>query len=264
MTLPWNLKEPRPERNGATSRAVQNDPVYAAMIENLDTNVGRILDRLDELQLSNNTLVIFTSDNGGLSTGRRPGPTSCLPLRGGKGWTYEGGIRIPNIVAWPSRIKPGVCNTPAITMDLYPTILELTGQPLRPHQHIDGHSLKSAIAGSPDDELQTRFLAWTYPHNHGSLHSPSNAIRSGNWKLIQCTNKEPNAEQSYELYDLANDVGETQNLADKHPEITARLTAELNRWLTTTKASEQLGSRLRVEFIMHGCDSVLRNWSRLV
>ena len=235
---PVAAKEPIAERNGAESRAVQNDPVYAAMIENLDTNVGRIVSKLDELQLTDNTLIIFTSDNGGLSTGKRAGPTACWPLRGGKGWTYEGGIRIPSIFVWPEKLKPGICATPAITMDLYATLLELTDQPLRPQQHIDGQSLVSTISGKPDAELNKRFLAWTYPHHHGSQHSPSNAIRSGDWKLIELIDNSSESGQRFELYDLSEDIGETNDVAAERAEITKALAEQLGKWLTQTSPNE--------------------------
>ena len=231
---PVTANEPIKERNGAQSRAVQNNPAYAAMMENLDDNVGRVVNHLDELNLSDNTLIIFTSDNGGFSTAKKPGPTSCRPLRAGKGWTYEGGLRIPTIAVWPDKIKPGECSTPAITMDLYPTILELIDQPLRPQQHLDGNSLVSAIAGQPNQELNSRFLAWTYPHGHGSRHSPTNAIRAGNWKLVHLTDDKTAPENKFELYNLGNDIGETRNLAKERPDITRVLSAQLDQWVKKT------------------------------
>lgn len=221
------------ERNGAKTRVVQNNPPYAAMVENLDHNVSRVLEHLESLKLKN-TIIVFTSDNGGLSTVRRAGPTSCRPLRAGKGWTYEGGIRIPTLVVWPDKIKPAVCDTPGITMDIYPTLLELAGLPSRPDQHLDGMSLTSALNGEPDSELTNRFLAWTYPHHHGSGHAPSNAIRSGNWKLIhRIDDKTPN-DQRFELYDLSNDIGETNNVAVKHFDKTHELAKTLAQWIAET------------------------------
>jgi arylsulfatase A-like enzyme len=114
---------------GATSRARQDDPDYAAMVENLDANIGRLLDALPDLRLRENTIVIFTSDNGGLCTldGEKPGPTTILPWRAGKGWTYEGGIRIPTFVNWPAHLNPRTTDVPGITADLYPTISPTTG-----------------------------------------------------------------------------------------------------------------------------------------
>ncbi len=218
--------------NNAYSRARQDDPAYAAMIENLDTNIGRVLDQLDRLGLRDRTIVVLTSDNGGLTT--LPigsvGPTSVRPLRAGKGWTYEGGIRVPALVSWPSKIKPAVSQVPAITMDLYPTLLELAGLPQKPEQHLDGVSLVSAFSSQPATTLTNRFLAWHYPHNHGSGHTPSSAIRKGNWKLIHRT--QPNDE--LELYDLSRDLGETKNLAQSNPDKARELLELLDRWLEST------------------------------
>lgn len=222
-----------PERNEAKTRIRQDNPTYAAMIENLDTNVGRVLEQLEKHSLRN-TIVIFTSDNGGLSTLKRIGPTSCRPLRAGKGWTYEGGIRIPTMIGWIDKIKPGVNSTPAITMDLYPTLLELAGLPQRPNQHLDGHSLVSTLSGEPDDKLKDRFLAWTYPHNHGSQHTPSEAIRSGDWKLVHRIDENTPNDQRYELYNLAEDIGETKNLAVKNFEKTHELAKMLSEWIVKT------------------------------
>ena len=228
------------ERNQSRSRAFQNNSTYGAMMENLDNNVGRVLEHLEKLALTKNTIIIFTSDNGGLSTlpAKRIGPTCCRPLRAGKGWTYEGGIRIPMMVAWPEKIKPRVCSTPGITMDIYPTLLELTGQNLRPQQHLDGHSLVSSIKGMPDDKLKNRILAWAYPHQHGSGHSPSNAIRSGDWKLIHLIDDKTKTENRYELYNLRNDIGESENLAIKHHEKTHQLAGQLSTWLQATTAKK--------------------------
>lgn len=219
------------ERNGGMTRPRQDNPTYAAMIENLDSNVGRVLGQLDKLGLTENTIIVFTSDNGGLSTVGRVGPTCCLPLRAGKGWTYEGGIRIPTLISWADKIPPKQTDTLGITMDLYPTLLELTGIPLKPEQHTDGVSLKSDLLGRPVDSLKDRFLAWTYPHHHGSKHSPSNAIRMGNWKLIHRTDDASKKEERLELYNLANDLGEKNNVADQQPERTQQMLQQLNQWL---------------------------------
>ena len=227
-----------PERNESRTRSVQNNPTYGAMVANLDMNVGRILEHIQKLSLSKETIIVFTSDNGGLSTlaARRGkgGPTSCLPLRAGKGWTYEGGIRIPTMISWPGRLKPAVCSTLGITMDLYPTLLDLANLPPKPTQHLDGMSLASALEGSPDETLTHRFLAWTYPHQHGSGHSPSNALRSGDWKLIQLTDKSTPPEQRYELYNLRNDLGERKNLSVEHFDKTHKLAKLLSEWIEKT------------------------------
>ena len=226
------------ERNGAVTRNTQNNPNYAAMVENLDTNVGRVLSKLSDLKLTSKTIVIFTSDNGGLSTLRngqnREGPTSCRPLRAGKGWTYEGGIRIPTIVNWPGKIKPTKNSTPAITMDLYPTILDMAGLAARPEQHLDGLSLKRLLTNGTDRKLEERFLAWTYPHRHGSGHTPSNALRRGDWKLIHRIDGDSEDDNRFELYHLKDDPSERNNLADENQGKTNELSTLLSNWLVET------------------------------
>jgi arylsulfatase A-like enzyme len=217
------------DRYKTSSRGRQDHPTYAAMMENLDTNVGRVLNKLEELKLTKNTIVLFTSDNGGHCHLRNPGVTCNLPLRSGKGWTYEGGTRIPTIISWKGNIKPSACDTPAISMDMFPTLLELTGQKLIPTQHLDGQSLASAIHGKPDNILKTRALYWTYPHNHGSGHKPSHAIRKGNWKLIHFEHG-----KTHELYKLDDDMGEKNNVASKHPEKVQAMHKELNEWIKKT------------------------------
>jgi len=215
----------------ASSRGRQDDPPYAAMIENLDDNVGRVLATLDKLGLRENTIVIFTSDNGGLCTTARnqPGPTCNLPWRGGKGWNYEGGIRVSTFIAWPGRLQSSTTSVPAFTADLYPTLLELCGMPLQPTQHVDGQSLASALNGDPQPQLRERSLAWYYPHDHGSGHRPSAAIRRGDWKLIQYLK-----EDRTELYDLAADPGELHNLVAEQSEKASDLRNELSRWIDET------------------------------
>ncbi|MGD9645195.1 MAG: sulfatase [Pirellulales bacterium] len=215
----------------AGSRGRQDDPPYAAMIENLDDNVGRVLAALDKLGLRENTIVVFTSDNGGLCTtaGRRPGPTCNLPYRGGKGWNYEGGIRVSTLIAWPGHLRPATTSVPAFTADLYPTLLELCGMPLRPAQHVDGQSLVSAMQGDPRPALRERALAWYYPHDHGSGHRPSAAIRRGDWKLIHYLK-----EGRTELYDLAADPGELHDLAESRADKVSELRGELLRWIDET------------------------------
>lgn len=219
-----------PERYQTISRSRQDHAVYAAMMENLDANVGRVLKKLESLELIENTIVVFTSDNGGhCHLKRAPGVTCNLPLRSGKGWTCEGGIRIPTLVSWKSKIDLGVSKVPMISMDLYPTLLELTGQKLLPKQHLDGRSLAPALLGMESDDLKDRTLYWTYPHNHGSGHQPSHAIRKGKWKMIHFE-----ADQSKELYNLEEDLGEKNNLADKEPELVKSLSQELSAWIRET------------------------------
>jgi len=227
----------------ACSRGRQDDVDYAAMMENLDDNIGRVLAALDDLHLRENTIVVFTSDNGGLCTLGQPkpapgkaagkprvGPTCNLPWRSGKGWNYEGGIRISTFVSWPGTLQPSTTDVPGFTADLYPTLLELCGLPLLPEQHVDGRSLVGALRGTADPALRDRMLAWYYPHDHGSGHRASAALRRGSWKLIHYL-----ASGKTELYDLATDPGESKDLSAAHPDKTESLRAELLRWIAETK-----------------------------
>jgi len=214
------------------ARGRQDNAKYAAMMKNLDDNTGRLMDALKKAGLEDDTIVVFTSDNGGhCHLKKKPGFTCNLPLRSGKGWTYEGGIRIPAIVSWKDKIAPTTSDIPMITMDLYPTLLDLAGLSLKPEQHLDGLSLKSAMEAKPEKALTERFVAWSYPHRHGSGHRPSDAIREGFWKLI--SNRE---DKSKELYNLKNDLGEQTNLIEQHPEKAEQLSAKLDEWLEQTNS----------------------------
>lgn len=220
---------PIPERNG-TSRSRQDNPEYASMIGAVDSSVGTILKALDDLQLADNTVVIFFSDNGGLCTLKNPGPTSNLPLRSGKGWLYEGGIREPLLVRAPGVTTPGsVCQQPVISTDFFPTMLELAGLPLQPDLHADGVSLLPLLKGAQDQAHPP--LYWHYPHYHGSTWTPGAAVRDGDWKLIEFYE-----EDRAELYHLKDDVGERHNLSQQHPEQFARLRQQLRNWQQTLNA----------------------------
>jgi len=145
------------EKFETNARAKQDDPVYAAMVENLDRNVGRLVEHLKEKNQLENTIIVFTSDNGGLSHRKQEGgPTSNLPLRSGKAWTYEGGTRIPTIISWPGKIAALSSQNPIITMDIYPTLLELCGLPAKPRQALDGKSLKPLLIDGEQFELKGR------------------------------------------------------------------------------------------------------------
>jgi arylsulfatase A-like enzyme len=207
----------------------QVNPAYGSMVAIMDLNVGRIIDYLRETGLDKNTYVIFTSDNGGLSTitGNRVSPTSVLPLRAGKGWCYEGGIRVPLIIYGPG-IENGVSDFPVISTDFYPTILEMAGLPLMPDQHIDGISLNSIFDGKlPDRDV----LFWHYPHYHSSGWTPGAAIRRGDWKLVHFYEN-----QVSELYNLKDDIGETNDLSEKYPDILRELEEELEEMQIETGA----------------------------
>ena len=214
----------QPEHEG-TSRMRQDNPALASMVAAVDDSVGALLGKLDELKLADNTVVIFFSDNGGLSTlGRgRTGPGCNLPLRASKGWLYEGGVREPTLVRAPGVTKPGsVSHKPVVSMDFFPTMLELAGLPARPRLHADGQSLVKQLRG---DESGERALYWHYPHYHGSAWKPGASIRDGDWKLIEFYHYE-----KFELYNLAEDPGEQKDLARKEPEKAARLRAKLKAW----------------------------------
>lgn len=215
----------------SSTRGRQDNADYAAMMKNLDTNIGRVLTSLDSLKLRDSTIIIFTSDNGGLSTvGKgKPGPTCNLPFRCGKGWTYEGGIRIPTFVSWLGTVMPCELSVPGYMPDLYPTLLELCDLPLQPDQHLDGRSLAKPIKGLADDSLDERPLTWYYPHNHGSGHRPSAAIRLGNWKLIHHL-----VSGESELYNLQVDPGESHNLSSQHKNKTVLLRDQLLDWIKVT------------------------------
>jgi arylsulfatase A-like enzyme len=209
-------------------RLVQEHAVYAGMIEAMDLAVGKVLAKLDELGLRENTLVIFTSDNGGLSTSEG-WPTSNLPLRGGKGWIYEGGIREPLLVRWPAVVKPGsVVRTPVSSPDFFPTFLEVTGAKPQPGQVLDGLSLMPVFAGG---DLPERALFWHYPHYGNQGGAPSAAIRRGDWKLIEWLE-----DQRVELFNVSTDIGEQTDRSKERPDLTDKLRGELRALQKTVGA----------------------------
>jgi arylsulfatase A-like enzyme len=226
-------EEPDPtlERDGLT-RMRQDRPDYASMVRAMDENVGRVLGALERLGIADDTVVVFTSDNGGLSTLRRPrAPTSNLPLRAGKGWCYEGGIRVPFIVRAPGVTSPGSTSpVPVVSMDVFPTVLELAGLPLQPARHVDGQSLVPLLRG--EDALDRDALYWHFPHYHGSMWTPGGAIRAGDWKLVELDEY-----GEVELYNLRDDLGERNELSAQHPETRDRLLAALHAW------QEELGAK---------------------
>ncbi len=218
-------KTPFKKEHEGFSRLRQDHPPYASMVKAVDDSVGQILAKLKALDLDENTVVIFFSDNGGLcTTGRRGGPTCNLPLRSGKGWLYEGGIRVPMIIRAPGTTMPGsTCHYPAVSMDFYPTMLELAGLKARPKQHVDGVSLVPLLKGQKKLKRQT--LYWHYPHYHGSTWKPGSSIRDGDWVLIRFDHY-----KTAELYNLKNDIGQKNDLAKKMPEKTAELLKKLATW----------------------------------
>ncbi|MDG1361391.1 MAG: sulfatase [Phycisphaerales bacterium] len=204
-------------------RLVQDHAVYAAMVETMDRAVGTVLDGLDRLGLAEDTVVIFFSDNGGLSTSEGH-PTSNLPFRAGKGWLYEGGIREPCIVAAPGGAVEAVCDTPVTSADLLPTILDLCGVEPDADRPIDGRSLRPMLE-DPRGKDVPRDLFWHYPHYGNQGGAPSGAIRSGDLKLIEWFE-----DGRIELFDLASDPGERVDLAPQRPDEVRRLSAALAGW----------------------------------
>ena len=202
-----------------------NNPIYAAMIEHVDDSVGRIMAKLRELDLEENTLVVFMSDNGGLH--RRfdeagPAVTTNAPLRDEKGTLYEGGIREPLIVRWPGVVDADTtCDEPVTSVDFYPTFLEVSGA-TQPQVHaLDGLSLTPLLKGGA--RLTRQDIYWHYPHYHHS--TPAGAVRAGDWKLIEFFE-----DGRLELYNLRDDIGETRNLAADEPRRAQELQKRLAAW----------------------------------
>lgn len=212
----------------ADSQNPQNYGEYAAMVESMDQSVGRVLAALDELKLSDNTIVIFTSDNGGVASREwknRP-VTSNLPLRSGKGHVYEGGIRVPLLIRYPGVTRAGsTCDHPIYSIDFAPTLAEATGARMPP---ADGQSVLPLLKGG---KLDRDTLYWHYPHYSPQLGRPAAAIREGHWKLILFFE-----EMRVELYDLKNDLGEQKDLALQQPARAQQLRRKLENWLAETRA----------------------------
>ena len=216
------------EEGTSKVRLVQNHAAYAAMLEQLDSAIGRVLAALERNGLTDHTIVVFTSDNGGLATAEGH-PTSNLPLRGGKGWLYEGGIREPWIIRAPGVTQPGsVCDTPVVSTDFYPTLLDLAGLPLMPQQHLDGVSLVPLLKGGA---LQRGPLYWHYPHYGNQGGAPGGAVRDGEWKLIEWYE-----DGRCELFNLRDDIGEKTNRAAEHPQQVKELRGKLAAWRKTVLA----------------------------
>ncbi|MEO1524878.1 MAG: sulfatase [Planctomycetota bacterium] len=204
-------------------RIVQSLPVYAAMVESMDTAVGRVLDTLEELGLEGDTIVCFTADNGGLSTSEGS-PTSNLPLRGGKGWLYEGGIREAFLIRGPG-VKAGqTSDEPVVSTDFYPTILDLAGLQAEPTQTLDGVSLKPILAGK-EAAVSRDAIYWHYPHYSNQGGFPGGAIRMGDWKLI-----ERYEDGRVHLYNLREDIGERNDVATANMERVEAMRKKLHAW----------------------------------
>jgi len=199
-------------------RQVQDNPIYGGLVETMDDAVGVVLNALDEMGLADNTIVIFTSDNGGVSAGDAFA-TSNLPLRGGKGYQFEGGIREPYFIKVPGLGNGQTCSTPVDGTDFYPTILDLVGADLKPEEHVDGVSLLPLLKG---EGIAERPLIWHYPHYGNQGGEPSSIIRKGDWKLIHYYE-----DGHDELYNLKDDLEETTDVYSDHPDLAKQLNEEL-------------------------------------
>ncbi|REK08219.1 MAG: DUF4976 domain-containing protein [Planctomycetota bacterium] len=218
----------RPEHSNE-DRRVQDHPVYAAMMEDIDANIGRVLDKLDALNLRERTIVIFTSDNGGLSTSEGS-PTANTPLRAGKGWLYEGGLRVPLIVRWPGVVEPGsTCDEAVTSTDYFPTVLAMCGLEQQPEWHRDGVNIVPLLKQA--GPLEPRPLYWHYPHYGNQGGRPGSAVRQGDWKLIEFFE-----DNQVELYNLADDLEEQHDLASAQPEKARQLREQLHAWRDSVNA----------------------------
>lgn len=199
------------------NRIVQSHVIYAAMVEAMDQAIGKVLAAIEEHGVADRTIVIFTSDHGGLSTSEGS-PTTNLPYRAGKGWLYEGGLRVPVLARVPGVSPKGVTSPWFITgTDFFPAMLEAAGLPLLPEQHVDGVSFAPALKKA-DAAMPERDLYWHFPHWGNQGGYPGAAIRRGDWKYIHYFwGRAP------ELYHLADDPGERNNLTLKHPDVALKL-----------------------------------------
>lgn len=231
-------------------KQVQDNPQFAAMVESVDESLGKVISKLKELGIDKNTIIVFFSDNGGMSGANFNNPnrkipvcdedkafsTSNLPFRGGKGWLYEGGIRVPLIIYWPGEGESGVVsNTPVISTDFYNTLLDMVGikRPQNTPDGIDGMSLVPILKGQSNDQpLQTRALYWHWPNysNHGE-QSPGGAIRLGDYKLIEYYEN-----NTVQLFNLKDDPGEQKDLSNLMPAKVKELTDKLHAWRKSVNA----------------------------
>jgi arylsulfatase A-like enzyme len=199
------------------------------MIDSLDEGIGRVLAALERNGKARDTIVVFTSDNGGLATSEGS-PTCNAPLAEGKGWMYEGGTREPLFVRWPEQIAAGSsCATPVTSPDFYPTLLEAAGLPLRPEQHVDGVSILPLLRGG--DTLEREGIFWHYPHYGNQGGTPGSSVRCDDWKLIEFFE-----DGRRELYHLRDDISEERNLAADHPDIERDLYERLAVWRESVEA----------------------------
>lgn len=209
-----------------------NNPIMGAMVERMDAGIGDILNKLDELNLTKNTIVIFISDNGGLEALQ-----SQYPLRMGKATIYDGGLKVPLTIRWPGMVKPGMKSTiPVISNDFFPTLMEAVGINYSAEK-IDGESLVPILKGS--GALKRDAIYFHYPHYHHLGYKPASAVREGDYKLIEWYEPALYGEDNpVSLFNVREDVGETRDLAKEMPELAARLRARLHQWRKTVGAQE--------------------------
>ena len=210
-------------------RQHQDNPVYAGVVKEMDDAIGNVLDALKEMNLLDNTLIIFTSDNGGVTSGDNYS-SSLLPLRGGKGRQWEGGLRVPLIMSYKGCQAGTSCDVPVIGTDFYPTILDYAGLPLRKEQHLDGISMMPILQ---ERAIPERSLFWHYPHYGNQGGEPSSIIRKGDWKLIYYYESNHS-----ELYNLEKDLTESEPLNAQYPEKVSQLQEELMKWLDEVGAKK--------------------------
>lgn len=213
----------------------QTSAKYAAMVQDLDESVGRIMNTLDQLKLAGETLLVFTSDNGGFMGDAKDNATSNYPLREGKGTNYEGGVRVPTIFRWPRKVEAGsVCHEPVISNDLFPTFAAVAVLEDGDTPAVDGVSLMPLLS-DPQSQLDREALFWHYPHYHSRGATPHGAIRVGPWKLIEFYE-----DMHVELYNLEDDIGEQNDRANEMPEKADELRERLRAW------REEVGAQMPV------------------
>jgi arylsulfatase A len=217
----------------------QDNAQFAGMVESMDESLGRVIAKLEELELVDNTIIVFVSDNGGMSAANFGNPdklitkemldsqyaTSNLPLRGGKGWLYEGGIRVPMIIKWPGHCKKGtICEVPVTSVDFYPTIMEMLGLKIPDEKRTDGVSITSLVEGA--NKLDRDAIYWHFPHysNHG-MQSPGGAIRCGDYKLLEYFEN-----NTVQLFNLKKDLGEQNDISTSNPKKVHELRTKLHQW----------------------------------
>lgn len=232
--------------SGWKTRIIQDNPVYAAMMENMDWNIGKMISKLKELGIYENTLILFIADNGGLSTAEGS-PTSNSPLRAGKGWLYEGGIRVPLIICWNGKIKAGtISDLPVHTADIFPTIAKAINTTYKKPGALNGTDIFEMLRQGK--KFQNRTLIWYYPHYSNQGGKPGATIRSGKYKLIYHFE-----DKRTELFDIALDIAEQKDIAFQHQKLVERMKRDLLNWLKQNNGNElRLNSDYKVTLTSKG------------